>query len=233
MFPLYQCQPRVEVTRRQDYMGRFNPRRWALTTSRLLSFFMVLGQVHAPETPLIPIPDGQKFMETIVDHGGTDTIDASAQSTSSIINLTPGSYSSIGLRTVSQYAAEVATMVVDAAISAGYATESGRAADEAFWTSYYTSSFNSQDDGTNTIYNTSNNDLYYLGQKNPGIAYSATIENAIGGAGADTITGNTAANIIKGGAVMTRSMAEPASIPRYFQGSMLITRLLILAGVTL
>ena len=143
--------------------------------------------------------DGQKFMETIVDHGGTDTIDASAQSTSSIIDLTPGAYSSIGLKTVGEYAAEVATMVVDAAISAGYATESGRAADEAFWSSYYTTSFNSQDDGNNTIYNTSNNDLYYLGQENLGIAYSATIENAIGGAGDDTITGNTAANILKGG----------------------------------
>jgi flagellin-like hook-associated protein FlgL len=143
--------------------------------------------------------DGQVFIETIVDHGGTDTIDASAQTTSSIINLAPGSYSSIGLRTTAEYAAEVATRVVDAAIAAGYQTEAGRAADEAFWTSYYTSTFNSQDDGTNTIYNTGNNDLYYLGQENLGIAYSATIENAIGGSGDDTITGNTADNVLKGG----------------------------------
>ena len=143
--------------------------------------------------------DGEVFIETIVDHGGTDTIDASAQTTASIINLTPGSYSSIGLRTTAEYAAEVATRVVDAAIAAGYQTEAGRASDEAYWTSVYTSSFNSLDTGTNTIYNTSANDLFYLGQENLGIAYSATIENAIGGTGDDTITGNTAANVLKGG----------------------------------
>jgi hypothetical protein len=39
----------------------------------------------------------------------------------------------------------------------------------------------------------------YTGQDNVGIAYSATIENAIGGSAADTITGNSANNVIKGG----------------------------------
>ena len=179
--------------------GQVQPTTLGVYDVAIAEFLYGAGSGTRTEDTTYSYSDGQKFMETIVDHGGTDTIDASAQTTSSIINLTPGSYSSIGLRTVSEYAAEVATMVVDAAISAGHSTESDRAADEAFWTSYYTSSFNSQDDGTNTIYNTSNNDLYYLGQENLGIAYSATIENAIGGAGADTITGNTAANIIKGG----------------------------------
>ncbi len=40
----------------------------------------------------------------------------------------------------------------------------------------------------------------YTGADNVAIAYSATIENAIGGAGADTITGNTANNALKGNA---------------------------------
>jgi hypothetical protein len=39
----------------------------------------------------------------------------------------------------------------------------------------------------------------YTGAENVGIAYSATIENAIGGLQADTITGNTANNALKGG----------------------------------
>ena len=39
----------------------------------------------------------------------------------------------------------------------------------------------------------------YTGADNVGIAYSATIENAIGGSAADTITGNTANNALKGG----------------------------------
>jgi hypothetical protein len=41
--------------------------------------------------------------------------------------------------------------------------------------------------------------VLYTGADNVGIAFSATIENAIGGAGNDTITGNTANNAIKGG----------------------------------
>ena len=39
----------------------------------------------------------------------------------------------------------------------------------------------------------------YTGADNVGIAHSATIENAIGGSAADTITGNTANNALKGG----------------------------------
>ena len=41
--------------------------------------------------------------------------------------------------------------------------------------------------------------VLYTGAENVGIAYSATIENAIGGLANDTITGNTANNALKGG----------------------------------
>ena len=42
--------------------------------------------------------DGERFLMTIWDSGGTDTIDASAQTLRSIISLVDGTFSSIGLR---------------------------------------------------------------------------------------------------------------------------------------
>ena len=42
-------------------------------------------------------PDDPFLIRTLVDSGGTDTIDASAQTRASIIDLTPGSFSSIGI----------------------------------------------------------------------------------------------------------------------------------------
>jgi hypothetical protein len=41
---------------------------------------------------------GEKFLETLWDGGGVDTINGSNQTLACVINLTPGSYSSIGLR---------------------------------------------------------------------------------------------------------------------------------------
>ena len=100
-----------------------------------------------------------RVIETIVDSGGTDTIDASNQTRGNVIDLTPGSFSSIGVFS---------------------------AADQA---TYYA--------GLGFTVNTT--DLY-TGEDNIGIAFSATIENAIGGSGDDTITGNTANNTLKGNA---------------------------------
>ena len=45
-----------------------------------------------------------------------------------------------------------------------------------------------------------NEDVYWTMTDNLGIAFNAIIENAIGGSGADTITGNSSANNIQGGA---------------------------------
>jgi flagellin-like hook-associated protein FlgL len=44
--------------------------------------------------------DTPTIMETLVDSGGEDTIDASNQSRASVIDLTPGNFSSIGIYTV-------------------------------------------------------------------------------------------------------------------------------------
>ena len=57
----------------------------------------------------------------------------------------------------------------------------------------------------NSIFGTSDGSLdsnggMYLGQENFGISINAVIENALGGAGDDTITGNTADNELTGNA---------------------------------
>ena len=56
--------------------------------------------------------DGEKTIETIVDSDGLDTLDASAQTNASAINLTAGSFSSIGTKTVEQAVAEAAALLV-------------------------------------------------------------------------------------------------------------------------
>jgi serralysin len=120
--------------------------------------------------------DSPLYFQTIVDAGGTDTIDASNQARASVINLTAGSYSSIGIYT--------------------------EAEQEAYWSSVLGGSINipsstiSSGSGTGVASRTA----LYTGVDNIGIAYSATIENAYGGAGNDTITGNSSDNSLKGNA---------------------------------
>ena len=116
------------------------------------------------------------YFQTVVDSGGADTLDASAQSRSSTINLTPGTFSSIGIFTEAQQEAYWATVL-------GYTPD-------------IPSTSISSGSGTGVASRTA----LYTGVDNVGIAFSATIENAIGGASADTITGNTANNALKGNA---------------------------------
>lgn len=100
------------------------------------------------------------IFRTVVDSGGADTFDASNQTRRSVIDLTPGSYSSIGIYT--------------------------EAEQEAYWGGVL--------GGTIDL----PSQYLYTGVDNVGIAFSATIENAIGGSGNDTITGNSANNALKG-----------------------------------
>ncbi|MFN6100115.1 MAG: M10 family metallopeptidase C-terminal domain-containing protein, partial [Burkholderiales bacterium] len=117
-----------------------------------------------------------RIIETIVDSGGVDTIDASNQTRTNIINLNSGSFSSI-----------------------------------CYWSqadqlSYYQSQYGGNTSvtlqnyitSTNTAYNVS--DVLYTGADNIAIAYSAVIENAVGGSAADTIIGNSVNNRLKGNA---------------------------------
>jgi Met-zincin/RTX calcium-binding nonapeptide repeat (4 copies)/Peptidase M10 serralysin C terminal len=116
------------------------------------------------------------YFQTIVDTGGADTLDASAQARSSTINLTPGTFSSVGIFTEAQQEAYWATVLGGAIDIPSTSISSGSGTGVASRTALYT------------------------GADNVGIAFSATIENALGGAGADTITGNTANNALEGNA---------------------------------
>ena len=105
-------------------------------------------------------------IKTIVDSGGTDTIDLSNSRHRSIVDLTPGSLSSVG-----------------------YATE---AEQEAYWAA--------QGFSLSSVQSFISPSNLFKGNDNLGIAFSATIENIIGSAGADQFTGNSAANVIEGNA---------------------------------
>jgi serralysin len=115
----------------------------------------------------------EPFRQTIYDAGGVDTIDTSTFSRPSDIDLTPGSYSSLGFATVAMRLAEdLARYRADAAV--------------------VQAAYDRVDDAKTVV--------TYTGRDNLGIAFSTTIENAIGGSGNDTITGNAAANALSGGA---------------------------------
>jgi serralysin len=114
--------------------------------------------------------DTTQYITSIYDAGGNDTIDTSATTRSSYIDLTPGAYSSIGIFTLAQQ--------------------------EAYWDPrlpQFASQINSELEKEFAA------GIMYGWQDNVGIAYSTTIENAIGGAGNDTIIGNSADNKLTGG----------------------------------
>jgi flagellin-like hook-associated protein FlgL len=124
-------------------------------------------------------------IQTIVDSGGTgDTLDARAVTRGSTINLTPGTFSSLGLyETDAEYITYIAN---------------GNAALETTLTSYV-----AQLDAFATAANQPHYPEYtrtalHRNQDNVAIAHNTWLENAIGGAGADTITGNSKANEITG-----------------------------------
>jgi serralysin len=111
-----------------------------------------------------------EVFQTIVDAGGTDTIDASGiTNRSSIIDLTPGTFSSIGYRSI-------ADQLSDAVATYG----NGASA----W--------------LGNLFGASYTSRLYEWNDNVAIASSATIENALGGGGSDTITGNSADNELWG-----------------------------------
>lgn len=119
-------------------------------------------------------------MMTIWDAGGIDTLDASGYATNQIINLTPGSLSSIGGITGNQ--APTFEQVNANRAAAGMAPIS--------LTNY----------NANMAVFVTNPGLYGRLMDNVGIAYGAIIENAIGGSGNDSIIGNAANNVLTGNA---------------------------------
>ncbi len=120
--------------------------------------------------------DKVMVIQTIVDSGGTDTIDASRVTRDSIINLTPGSFSSIGIYSRADQLADIEAQT-NASVRSNVST------------------FMSTLDG-----NAATGDAIYTGEDNVAISTKTYIENATGGSGDDTITGNHLNNTIIGGA---------------------------------
>jgi serralysin len=115
----------------------------------------------------------------IWDAGGNDTLDASGYATDQVIDLTPGSLSSIG--GVTYDTAPSFEQVNANRAAAGYAPVA-------------LATYNS-----NMAVLAANPVVGRL-TDNVAIAYGATIENAVGGSGADRLIGNTVANTLTGGA---------------------------------
>lgn len=115
----------------------------------------------------------------IWDAGGIDTLDASGYATNQLIDLSPGSLSNIGgvtydtAPTLAQVNANRAAMNMAPVAQATY--DANMAALKA-----------------NPVVGTLTN--------NVGIAYGATIENAVGGTGNDTLLGNSVDNVLTGNA---------------------------------
>jgi serralysin len=117
-------------------------------------------------------------MMAIWDAGGIDTIDASGYGTNQVIDLNPGSLSSIGGITADEF---LTFAQVNANRAAANMAPVSQATYDANRAAFFT-----------------NPDFYGRLQDNVGIAYGAIIENAIGGRGHDTMLGNAADNSLVG-----------------------------------
>lgn len=111
---------------------------------------------------------------TLWDAGGIDTLDASAASGASRVDLRPGAFSSVDIQSLAmQKAAAIAQLAAQ-----------GRSGFDAFVNDFF-------DD---------NAQIVYTGVNNLGIAFGTLIENIFTGAGNDDITDNSASNRIETGA---------------------------------
>ncbi|HEY0011336.1 MAG TPA: M10 family metallopeptidase C-terminal domain-containing protein [Allosphingosinicella sp.] len=119
-------------------------------------------------------------MMAIWDAGGIDTLDASGYKTNQVINLSPGSLSSIGGITADEFPSFEQVNANRAAAGMAPTTLAN-----------YTNNRN--------LFMT-NPGVYGRITDNVGIAYGAIIENAVGGSGHDSMIGNVADNVMTGNA---------------------------------
>jgi serralysin len=117
-------------------------------------------------------------MMTIWDAGGIDTLDASGYNTNQVIDLNPGALSSIGGITADEFPTFAQVNANRAAANMPPIAQSTYDANKAAFM-------------TNPAF-------YGRLQDNVGIAYGATIENAVGGGGHDTMLGNAVDNVMSG-----------------------------------
>ncbi|MDD3017727.1 MAG: Ig-like domain-containing protein [Comamonas sp.] len=113
---------------------------------------------------------------TLWDAGGSDTIDASAATGHSHVDLRPGSTNSVDVRTLAQQEADVKAHY--ASIGQGWLVTSP-------W--------------VGSVFAT-NGHRFYTGENNLGIAHGVWIENLNTGAGNDTVYDNGVDNVIRTGA---------------------------------
>ncbi len=117
----------------------------------------------------------EPFTRMIYDGGGSDKVDLSNQAYASVLDLTPGTFSSIGKRTVSQAIdREIAELSADVRSFYG----------QSSLVKWYSD----------------RQEYLYLGENNLSIAYNTIIESVNGSAHSDFIRGNSANNSIQGGA---------------------------------
>ncbi len=116
----------------------------------------------------------QKTHLMIWDAGGTDTVNVADTTGNSVLDLRPGTLSSIDVRTIEQQIADVLTSLSDQ-----------NAPD---FTDFVTNAYNT------------NADSLYTGENNLTIAFGVWIENASTGSGNDTVRDNAVNNVINTGA---------------------------------
>lgn len=126
--------------------------------------------------------DGVQTIQVITDSGGSDGIDGSLQTRKSIINLNPGSFSSIGLYT-------------EAEQKTYWAGQTGLSESQI---QDWFDTLDSQASAANSYYAAHDRKAIYTGEHNVGIANGTLIEMAMGGGGDDEITGNYLANQFQG-----------------------------------
>ena len=134
----------------------------------------------------IPTPSPQTWTyKTLYDASGTDTLDFSTVAGKSIVNLQPGTLSSINFMTIPELYNNVIQKAKEYYAGIGV---SGAWLDS--WLSSYAEALKNRND----------NHMIYNGQDNFGIAYGVIIENVVTGRYDDVIFDNHVDNIIMSGA---------------------------------
>lgn len=146
-------------------------------------------------------------LSTIVDGGGTDTIDASQQNMGVVIDLTPGAHSSIGEISVAQSDLDFIVLSQSDAIRSSFESplaglestpNSGVFAGEGDIILRYEDVFDPQNYPSYLRVDVDDVNIHFGFYKNVAISFETIIENATGSDFDDTLTGNAAANRLEG-----------------------------------
>jgi serralysin len=146
------------------------------------------------------VPGEMLTIFTIWDAGGNDTLDLSGYYTDSVIDLRPGAYSSAGgMGAYSPALADSDPSTMSQSDYLAFVNANNAAIGLGSRTAAYDLYFGGREGANEDVpwFDIMGGDT--LMENNIGIAYGATIENAIGGHGDDRINGNSVANRLTGG----------------------------------